>query len=176
MFVSAKYYNTKNCDMIYFVKLKRSKKMNLQEAVDEIWENRKYEPSSYIEAISHLNEEVAESLKAILSGNKETAQAELEDALSCMFIAFKMMDIDLDEVVERQVNQMKSAPKKTMHIFSDKVEIRVGDEVKGGWAIWTSQDIKDAQKMAKEFKCKIIWEGANQLSLSDTLKNGGGQL
>ena len=60
MFVSAKYYNTKNCDMIYFVKLKRSKKMNLQEAVDEIWENRKYEPSSYIEAISHLNEEVAD--------------------------------------------------------------------------------------------------------------------
>ena len=162
--------------MIYFVKLKRSKKMNLQEAVDEIWENRKYEPSSYIEAISHLNEEVAESLKAILSGNKETAQAELEDALSCMFIAFKMMDIDLDEVVERQVNQMKNAPKKTMHIFSDRVEIRVGDEIKGGWAIWTSQDIKDAQKMDKEFKCKIIWEGANQLSLSDTLKNGGGQL
>lgn len=146
--------------------------MNLQQAVDSIWENRKYEPSSCTEAISHLNEEVAESLKAMLSGNRETSQAELEDALSCMFIAFKMMDIDLEEVVERQINQMKNAPKKTMHIFSDRVEIRMGDEVKGGWAIWTSEDIKDAQKMAKEFKCKIIWESANQLSLSDSLKSG----
>lgn len=147
--------------------------MNLQQAVDAIWENRKYEPSSHIEAISHLNEEVAESLKAMLSGSQEIAQAELEDALSCMFIALKMMELDPEEVVERQINQMKNAPKKTMHIFSDRVEIRMGDEVKGGWAIWTSEDIKDAQKMAKEFKCKIIWEGANQLSLGDVLQNGG---
>jgi NTP pyrophosphatase (non-canonical NTP hydrolase) len=146
--------------------------MNLQQAIEAIWDNRKYEPSSDVEAISHLNEEVAESLKALLRGDRDTAQAELEDALSCMFIAFKMMDVSLDEVIERQVNQMKNAPKKTMHIFSDRVEIRMGDEIKGGWAIWTSEDIKDAQKMAKEFKCKIIWEGANQLSLSDMLKDG----
>ena len=106
----------------------------------------------------------------------EQFKKDLKAKRALKVIAFKMMDIDLDEVVERQVNQMKNAPKKTMHIFSDRVEIRVGDEIKGGWAIWTSQDIKDAQKMAKEFKCKIIWEGANQLSLSDTLKNGGGQL
>ena len=48
--------------------------MKLKEAVELIWNNRKYDTSSETEAISHLNEEVAESLKALLKGDRERAQ------------------------------------------------------------------------------------------------------
>jgi|SRR3989339_1187836 len=132
--------------------------MKLKEAVDLIWENRKYDTNSETEAVSHLNEEVAESLKALLRGDKERAQEEIEDAVSCLFIAIKVLKIDPEEIIWRQINRMKNQPLRTMHIFSNRVEIRVGKEIKGKWAIWSTDDLKDAQKMAKEFKCQIIQE------------------
>lgn len=132
--------------------------MELKEAVELIWNNRKYDTSSETEAISHLNEEVAESLKALLKGDRERAQNELEDALSCLFIAFKVLKINPEEVIYRQINRMQHQPDRTMHIFSNRVEIRVGEEVRGGWAIFNEEDLKDAQKMAREFKCKTVKE------------------
>jgi len=135
--------------------------MQLKEAVELIWKNRKYDTNSETEAVSHLNEEVAESLKALLRGDRERAQNELEDAMSCLFIAMKVLNIDPEEVVFRQINRMKNQPIRTMHIYSNKVEIKVGEEVRGGWAVWSADDLREAQKMAMEFKCKIIWEEEN---------------
>ena len=145
--------------------------MKLKEAVELIWNNRKYDTDSETEAISHLNEEVAESLKALLKGDREKAQNELEDATSCLFIAFKVLGIDPEEVILRQINRMKNQPVKTMHIFSNKIEIRVGNEVRAGWAIWSADDLKEAQKMAQEFQCKIITEEENSFDNSEVLTN-----
>lgn len=145
--------------------------MELKQAVELIWENRKYDTNSLTEAVSHLNEEVAESLKALSRGDNETAQAELEDALSCLLIAIKVLNIDPEEIIHRQVNRMKNQQNRTMHIFSNKVEIRVGDEVRGGWAIWSADDLREAQKMAREFKCKIIQEEENQFINPEILTN-----
>lgn len=145
--------------------------MKLKEAIELIWENRKYDTNSETEAISHLNEEVAESLKALLKGDRETAQNELEDALSCMFIALKVLKVNPEEVVWRQINRMKNQPTRTMHIFSNRVEIRVGDEVRGGWAVFSADDLKEAQKMAREFKCKIINEEESLLDNTEILAN-----
>ena len=144
--------------------------MELKEAVELIWNNRKYDTSSETEAISHLNEEVAESLKALLKGDKERAQNELEDALSCLFIAFKVLNINPEDVIYRQIDRMKHQPNRTMHIFSNRVEIRVGEEIRGGWAIYSEDDLKEAQKMAHEFKCQMIEEEASQSTKSPMLK------
>jgi len=137
--------------------------MKFKEAVDLIWENRKYDTDSETEALSHLNEEVAESLKALSKGDRETAQAELEDALSCLFIAVKVMGLDPEEIIQRQINRMKNQPVRTMHIFSNRVELRVGNELRGGWTLWSEDDLNEALKMAKEFKCRIIQEEETQL-------------
>jgi NTP pyrophosphatase (non-canonical NTP hydrolase) len=145
--------------------------MQLKEAIELIWKNRKYDTSSETEAVSHLNEEVAESLKALLKGDRERAQNELEDAMSCLFIAMKVLNIDPEEVVFRQINRMKNQPVRTMHIYSNRVEIKVGEEVRGGWAIWSADELKEAQKMAREFKCKIIWEEENQFKNVENAEN-----
>ncbi len=140
--------------------------MNFKQAIDLIWENRQYSATSETEAVSHLNEEVAESLNAMLRGDKEKAQMELEDALSCLLIAFKVLKINPEEAINRQVNKMNTRPRRMMHIFSDKVEIRVGNEIRGGWSIWSAEDLNEAEKMAKEFQCDIIFEdGSKQLNL-----------
>ena len=140
--------------------------MELKEAIDIIWQNRKYKTASETETISHLNEEVAESLKALLKGDREKARNELEDAFSCLLIAFKLLNINPDEAISRQIARMKANPKRKMHIFSDRIEIRVGNEVKGGWSVWGADDFAEAEKMAREFKCEIIIEdNAKQLNL-----------
>ena len=140
--------------------------MNFKEATDLIWKNRKYKTTSEKEAVSHLNEEVAESLNALLRGDKETAQAELEDAFSCMLIAFKTLGIDAEEAILHQINKMKEQPNKIMHIYANRVEIRVNNEIKGKWSIWSIDDLKEAEKMAREFNCEIVKEDrSHQLML-----------
>lgn len=145
--------------------------MELVEAIELIWKNRKYDTHSETEAISHLNEEVAECLKALSRGDKERAQAELEDALSCLFIAIKVLNINPEDVIYRQIDRMKNQTNRTMHIFANRVEIRVGDEVKGGWAIFSHDELKEAQKMAREFQCNVIWEEENPFKESENLSN-----
>ncbi|HYE09251.1 MAG TPA: MazG nucleotide pyrophosphohydrolase domain-containing protein [Patescibacteria group bacterium] len=130
----------------------------MKQAMQLIWENRKYTTDDPKEVISHLNEEVAESLKALLKGDNDKAKGELEDALSCIMIAMKVLDVDIDEAVQRQIAQMKSKNKhsKIMIFKKDKVEIYVNDVLTGGWSIWSEEDIREAQKIAKEFGCIII--------------------
>lgn len=132
--------------------------MDIKQALELIWENRKYVTDDPKTAISHLNEEVAESLKALLKGDTETARRELEDALSCIMIAMKVMDVDIEEAISRQISQMKNRNGKIMIFKKDKVEIYVNGMLKGGWSIWSDEDIKEAQKIAKEFGCNIIIE------------------
>ena len=130
--------------------------MELKNAVDLIWENRKYTTDDPKEVLSHLNEEVAESLKALLRGEEDRAKDELEDAMSCLFIAMKVMNVDIENAVERQIIQMKKRFERIMILKKDKVEIYVDGVLKGGWTIWGEDDLKEAQKIAKEFGCKII--------------------
>ncbi len=132
--------------------------MELKQAVDIIWENRKYATDDPKEVLSHLNEEVAESLKALLKGEEDRAKRELEDALSCIFIALKVMDVDIEEAISRQIIQMKKRYDKRMIVKKDKVELYVDGTLKGGWTIWGEDDVKEALKIAKEFGCKIIYE------------------
>lgn len=131
--------------------------MELKNAVDLIWENRKYSTDDPKEVISHLNEEVAESLKALFKGDADKAKRELEDALSCLFIALKVMDVDVEEAIERQIVQMKKRYDKLMIFKKDKVEIYVDGTLKGGWTIWSEEDVREAEKIAKEFGCKVIY-------------------
>jgi hypothetical protein len=97
-------------------------------------------------------------MKALLKGEEDRAKRELEDALSCIFIALKVMDVDIEEAVKRQIIQMKKRYDKRMIVKKDKVEIYVDGILKGGWTIWGEDDVKEAFKIAKEFGCTIIYE------------------
>ncbi|AKL95334.1 MazG nucleotide pyrophosphohydrolase [Clostridium aceticum] len=132
--------------------------MDIREAIEMIWNNRKYSTNDPKTAISHLNEEVAESLKALMKGDLNKTKRELQDAMSCLFIAMKVLEVDVVEAVNQQVEQMKKRNNKTMIFKNDKVEIYVNGILKGGWSIWGAEDIKEAEKLAKEFGCDIQHE------------------
>lgn len=132
--------------------------MELKEAVSKVWENRRYTPNDIKEAVSHLNEEVAEAMKALMKGEDEKAKREIEDALSCLLIAIKMFDIDIDEAINRQLYLMQIKNEKVMIFKKDKVEILVNGKLKGGWTIWGEEDLREAERLAKDFNCSIKYE------------------
>ncbi len=132
--------------------------MEIKKAIEMIWDNRKYATNDPKTAISHLNEEVAESLKALMKGNIDEAKKELQDAMSCLFIAMKVLDVDPEEAIKQQVEQMNNDNNKIMILKKDKVEIYVGDVLKGSWSIWGDEDIRDAKKLAKELGCDFKTE------------------
>ncbi len=132
--------------------------MDFRKAIEMIWDNRKYATNDPKTAISHLNEEVAESLKALLKGDIDTAKKELQDAMSCLFIAMKVLEVDPDKAVLDQVEQMTKKSNKIMVVKSDKVVIYVDGIVKGSWSVWGEEDIKEAEKLAKEFGCELVYE------------------
>ena len=72
--------------------------------------------------LSHLNEEVAELLKALMKGDIDKAKRELQDAMSCLFIAMRVMELDPVEAVNNQIKQMQKRNEKTMIFKDDKVE------------------------------------------------------
>ncbi len=132
--------------------------MDIREAIESIWQNRKYVTDDPKTALSHLNEEVAESLKALMKEDIGKAKRELQDAMSCLFIAMKVMDLDPIEAINSQIKQMQKRNEKTMIFKDDKVEIYVDGSLKGGWSIWDKEDIREAEKIAKEFGCEIKYE------------------
>lgn len=132
--------------------------MEIKKAIQMIWDNRKYATNDPKTAISHLNEEIAESLKALMKGNIDEAKKELQDAMSCLFIAMKVLGVDPEEAIKQQVEQMSKDNNKIMILKKDKVEIYVGDVLKGSWSIWGDEDIRDAKKLAKELGCDFKTE------------------
>ncbi len=132
--------------------------MEIKEAIELIWDNRKYMTNDPRQALSHLNEEVAESLRALMMGDQELAKKELEDALSCLFIALRVMEIDAEEVVRRQVEKMRKKNSKVMVIKDNRVDIYVGGELTGGWSVWGREDKEEAERIGKEFGCVVIRE------------------
>ncbi|GAB6087818.1 hypothetical protein [Alkaliphilus crotonatoxidans] len=132
--------------------------MDLKKAIEIIWDNRKYTTNDPKTAISHLNEEVAGSLKALLNGDIEKAKKELQDAMSCLFIAMKVLEVDPEEAVKNQVEQMTKKNNRIMFVKSEKVEIYVNGQLKGGWSVWSQEDIKEAEKLAAEFGCELVYE------------------
>ncbi|MCD5410348.1 MAG: hypothetical protein LRZ93_01660 [Clostridiales bacterium] len=132
--------------------------MEIKKAIQMIWDNRKYATNDPKTAISHLNEETAESLKALMKGNIDEAKKELQDAMSCLFIAMKVLGVDPEEAIKQQVEQMNKDNNKIMILKKDKVEIYVGDVLKGSWSIWGDEDIRDAKKLAKELGCDFKTE------------------
>ncbi|ABW19124.1 MazG nucleotide pyrophosphohydrolase domain-containing protein [Alkaliphilus oremlandii] len=132
--------------------------MDIRTAIENIWENRKYTTHDPKTAVSHLNEEVAESLKALMKGDIDKAKRELQDAMSCLFIAMKVLNVDPIDAVNSQIKQMQKRNEKIMIFKNDKVEIYVNGILKGGWSIWSEDDVKDAEKLAKEFGCEIKYE------------------
>lgn len=132
--------------------------MDIKEAIDLIWETKKAINKPESDILANISKAVSSSLDAMLKGDTLKAKRNLEDSFYDMLIAFRLLDIDIDKSLNKLKINNISALERSMHIYSDRVEIHVGDQTKGGWALWSTEDLIEAFKVAQEFNCKVIMQ------------------
>lgn len=125
------------------------------------------EASSPLQALKRLNETVTEALLAYLRDQPELASQHLSSALPQFFVAMTTLGLDpsgshttplrLEQVAEAQ---------RLIHIIGNRVEVRVDDEIRGSWSIWSVADLREVCRLAEEFDCGLVYSFIGGLSPS----------
>lgn len=138
------------------------------EGVDNSDQTASRETSSPLQALKRLNETVTEALLAYLRDQPEQASQYLSSALPQLLVAMTTLgldpassppSLDLEQVTEAQ---------RLIHIIGNRVEVRVDDEIRGSWSIWSVADLREVCRLAEEFDCGLVYSFLGGLSPSRT--------
>jgi hypothetical protein len=143
--------------------------LTLTQAQHLAWLHQQPAPSTIREALSRLQETVRQCQEALDAERLVAAQTLLEDSHLQLLVALKAFDLQPEPALQRALARLKEgADKRAFHIFSDRVEVRVGQDVRGEWPLYSQQDYDIALRLAHELGCTVIHEEACQLGLFDT--------
>ncbi|AGY56667.1 hypothetical protein [Gloeobacter kilaueensis] len=150
--------------------------MDLQEALERIWESQRYQTKSPLEALKYLQQEVLEAQLAWLRSNPEKARQKICEALPRLLVAMRLLGLDPQGVLEQKADGATQR-QRIMYIIGNRVEVRVGDELRGSWTIWSEEDLREVHNLAREFECILVHtppEDANsyQLGFFNSGSNG----
>ncbi|WP_218081896.1 hypothetical protein [Anthocerotibacter panamensis] len=129
--------------------------MDLEEALARVCEDQRYQAKSPLEAIKALNEEVTEALIAWLRGNQTRSREEITEALPRLLVAMRLLGIDPVAVLRQKALQVAQR-QRMMCIVGNRVEVRVGEELRGSWTIWSEEDLREVHRLAEEFDCQLV--------------------
>lgn len=143
--------------------------LTLTQAQHLAWLYQQPAPSTIREALGRLQETVRRCQEALDAERLVVAQSLLEDSHLQLLVALKAFDIQPEPALHRALNRLKEgADKRAFHIFADRVEIRVGMDLRGEWRLYSQQDYDIALRLAHELGCSVIHEEACQLGLFDS--------
>ena len=143
--------------------------MDLKQAQQLAWLHAEH-PETSREALARLRETLRASEDALASGQLVAGQSRLEDALIQVLVAMHTFNLDAEPGFARALSRLQAAPgQKAFHLFTDRLEIRVGGETRGGWPLTSEADRQAACRLARELGCDIRFEEADQLALFNPL-------
>jgi hypothetical protein len=130
------------------------------------WLRQSRKPETNREVLSHLAETARCCLSAFEENQLVLAQTTLDDLLVETLIAMQTLEIRPSLAVKRAINRLEQpAGSRLFHVFTDRVEIRVNQEIRGQWPLFTMNDYQAALRLAHELGCDVIHEEAYQLKL-----------
>jgi hypothetical protein len=140
--------------------------LTLTHAQHLAWLHQQPTPATSREALGRFQETVRQCQKAFEDDRLLSTQSLLEDSLVQLLIAMKSFDLQPDQALHRALERLQDGSgKRAFHIFSERVEIRVGAEVRGEWPLYSQNDYQSALSLAHELGCNVIHEDACQLEL-----------
>ena len=138
--------------------------INLKDAQMAAWRQTSSQPETLQEALGRLEHLVLACQKAFQTDQLVITQSTLEDLLAHVLIALKVLELDPDQSLGRALERMKSGKgRPVLQIFSDRVEIRVGDEHRGGWPLFTEADYENALQVAGSLGFEVAHQDSRQL-------------
>ncbi|HEY9745358.1 MAG TPA: hypothetical protein V6C99_03985 [Oculatellaceae cyanobacterium] len=145
--------------------------VTLTQAQNLAWMHQQPPPSTAREAVSRLQEALRLCQEALEAGQLVAAQTLLEDAQLQSLVALKVFEIHPEQALQRALARLKAGTaKRAFHIYADRVEVRVGGELRGEWTLCSQHDYEAALRLAHELGCQVVHEEACQLGLFDTLR------
>jgi len=133
------------------------------------------EQISPMQALKNLNETVTEAFLACIRGQPDLISHHLTQALPQLLQAMAVLDIDPVQALRHQ-SQSQPDHQRLIYVEGNRVEVRVNDELRGSWSIWSVADLKEVCRLAEEFDCGLVYslkgfsEGRESLTASELMK------
>lgn len=142
--------------------------MNLHALQQALWRSLPDSPPPTIQhALAGVSQTLVEGIQAFQHDDLPAAQTRIEETLARLLVAMQCLEIDADRAMERvllRFAQSAAHPRRFV-FYGDRLEIRVGDDVRGGWPLYGPDDYESALALARTFGCDITHADSRQLSL-----------
>ncbi|MEO0801184.1 MAG: hypothetical protein AAFY57_02765 [Cyanobacteria bacterium J06642_2] len=133
--------------------------MNLRQALEQL-ERAPRDSTSPLQALKQLHEVVTAALQCHLQGESSLAQQHLNAALPQWVRATQALSGEIyqsEDAETASLIDVAQCDRKTIHINRNRAEVRVNDELRGSWSIWTIADLKEVCRLAEEFDCGLVY-------------------
>lgn len=130
--------------------------MDLHRALRQRQASPGTEAVSPLQALRQLNETVTEALLACLKEQPEQASQFLLSALPQLYLAMSSLGLDPQQP-RASHDPIDKKGRRVIFIDGNRVEVRVNDETRGSWSIWSVADLKEVCRLAEEFDCDLVY-------------------
>lgn len=133
--------------------------MNLRQALDQL-ECAPHESASSLQVLERLHDLVKAALRSRIRGDRNRAQQTLKEALPHWVQAMQALEDERHEsgtLTKLTAIAGEAGDRKTIHINRNRAEVRVNDELRGSWSIWTVADLQEVCRLAEEFDCGLVY-------------------
>ncbi len=137
-------------------------------------------PHSATEALRQLTACTERAMRYLEDGNTVQAQSFVEQSLTNLMVAFHYLNLDLENVVQREKKRREAADKalsqdRVILIFSDHAELRVDGELRGTIPLYSEEDYRELRQIAQLFECRLEHADHLQLNLFNLLKSSNAE-
>ncbi len=139
--------------------------MDLNQAQQSAWLQQPTPPETSREALGRLKEGIRLCLGAFEEGKVLLSQQQLENILADVLVAMHTFNLQAGPAFERALARRRQDRRRAFHVYADRVEIRVGPELRGTWPLTSQQEYEAALQLALELGCDVVHEEALQLPL-----------
>lgn len=130
--------------------------MDWRQVLEQLGERPHDDSLGALESLKRLNEIVTEALLASIKEETEQAREKTLAALPQLLAALHSLGVDPVQALLHQPELARTS-QRLIYIEGNRVEVRVNDELRGSWSIWSIADLKEVCRLAEEFDCGLVY-------------------
>ncbi len=130
--------------------------MDWRQVLEQLGERPHDDSLGALESLKRLNEIVTEALLASIKEETEQAREKTLAALPQLLAALHSLGVDPVQALRHQPELARTS-QRLIYIEGNRVEVRVNDELRGSWSIWSIADLKEVCRLAEDFDCGLVY-------------------
>jgi hypothetical protein len=132
--------------------------MDLKTALETAWLSQSPPPQTSLEALHRLQHTIQLAVQSNTNDQVVQTQSRLEDSLVLTLVCFKQFGLDVERAFERAISRAKpsKSDSQCFYLYPDRVEIVVAGDYRGGWPVFTQEDIDSVYKVAQDLNCEVV--------------------